>query len=224
MSEADQAADQAAGERGVRRGAADAAGDGLAGVPRLARDRGFGILLVVTGAVSWIASGILVLERLELYKDAGYVTSCDVNPWVSCGVVMKTWQAALFGFPNPLIGIVGFAVVVTVGASLLAGARFARWYWACFQAGVTAAFAFVVWLWSQALYEINALCLYCMVVWAMVIPLFVYTTARNILRGVLPAGPRLRAAAAEWPWVATTLLLILCAASVFLRFMNAFLG
>ncbi|WP_149955554.1 vitamin K epoxide reductase family protein [Zafaria cholistanensis] len=188
------------------------------------RDRAFAWLVVVTGVVSWLASAILVLERLALYRDAGHTTSCDINPWVSCGTVMKSWQASLFGFPNPLIGIVGFGIVVTVGMALLAGARFARWYWIGFQAGITLAFAFCVWLWSQALYQIGALCIYCMVVWAMVIPLFVYTTVRNLRAGVIPAGPRVRAFAAEWAWVAAALLLVLAAGSVFLRFMNAFLG
>jgi len=188
------------------------------------RDRSFAWLAVVAGVVSWLASATLVLERLALYRDPGHVTSCDINPWVSCGTVMKSWQAALFGFPNPLIGIVGFAIVITVGMALLAGARFARWYWIGFQAGITLAFVFCVWLWSQALYVIGALCIYCMVVWAMVIPLFVYTTARNLRAGVIPAGPRVRAFAAEWAWVATALLLVLTAGTVFLRFMNAFLG
>lgn len=192
--------------------------------PAMERDRVFGLFLVLTGAVSWLASAVLVLERLELYRDPGYITSCDINPWVSCGRVMESWQAALFGFPNPLIGIVGFAVVVTTGMGMLAGARFATWWWVGFQTGITLALVFVVWLWSQALYEINVLCIYCMVVWAMVVPLFVYTTARNILRGVIPAGPALRRAAAEWPWVVVVLLIVLCAASIFFRFMNAFLG
>jgi len=195
-----------------------------AGQDTAQRDRSFGWLVVVTGVVSWLASGTLVLERLALYRDPGHITSCDINPWVSCGTVMKSWQAALFGFPNPLIGIVGFGIVITVGMALLAGARFARWYWIGFQTGITLAFAFCVWLWSQALYEIGALCIYCMVVWAMVIPLFVYTTARNLRAGVIPAGPRVRAFAAEWAWVVTAVLLLLTAGTVFLRFMNAFLG
>ena len=141
-------------------------------VPRMARARPFGLFLVLTGAVAWVASGILVLERIALYKDPDYVTSCDFNPWVSCGTVMKSTQAALLGFPNPFLGIVGFGIVITIGMALLAGARFARWYWVGVQVGVTLAMVFIVWLWSQALYEINALCPYCMVVWAMMIPMF----------------------------------------------------
>ena len=192
--------------------------------PRMASARGFGLLLVLTGAVAWIASGILVLERIALYKNPDYVTSCDFNPWVSCGTVMKSTQAALLGFPNPFLGVVGFGIVITIGMALLAGARFARWYWIGVQIGVSLAMVFIIWLWSQALYEINALCLYCMIVWAMMIPMFLYTTARNIAHGVIPASAPVRRAVAEWTWVATTVLLVLTAASIVLRFPGAFFG
>lgn len=193
-------------------------------LPWWAKDRGFGVLAALTGTVAFIASGILVLERLALYKNPDYVTSCDFNPWVSCGTVMKSWQAALFGFPNPLLGIVGFAIVITTAMALLAGARFAKWYWLGFQLGITLALVFVIWLWSQALYDINALCLYCMVVWAMVIPLFVHTTARNVIHGVLPGGTGAAKFLAEWAWVITVILLLLTAASIVMRFPNAFFG
>ena len=37
-----------------------------------------------------------------------------------------------------------------VAVSLLAGARFARWYWLLMNAGILAGFAFCVWLWYSA--------------------------------------------------------------------------
>ncbi|WP_347037295.1 vitamin K epoxide reductase family protein [Glutamicibacter halophytocola] len=158
-------------------------------LPWWAKDRGFGLVLIATGFISWLAAGTLVLERIELYKNPDYVTSCDINPWISCGTVMRSEQAGIFGFPNPFFGIVCFAIVITIGVVLLAGAsKLQRWFWICFQIGVTAAMGLVIWFWSQALYEINALCPYCMVVWAMTIPLFVFTTARNVVTGVIPAG------------------------------------
>ena len=98
------------------------------GLPGFARRRPFALVMLVSGVIGWIASGILVLERLQLYRDPNHVTSCDINPWVSCGQVMSTWQSELFGFPNPLIGIVGFAVVITTAMALLSGARFGRWF------------------------------------------------------------------------------------------------
>lgn len=180
--------------------------------------------LLVTSVVGWIASGILVIERLRVYADANYITSCDISPWVSCGTVFQTWQASLFGFPNPLIGIVAFAVVITTAMALLARARFARWYWVGLQIGVTLGMVFVVWLWSQALFDIYVLCIYCIVVWTAMIPLFVFTTVRNLAAGVIPAPAGLVRFASEWAWAIVVLLWVATAASIFFRFMNSFIG
>ncbi len=187
-------------------------------------ERGFAWIMLVTGVVGWLASGVLVLERLRVFADANYITSCDINPWVSCGTVFKTWQAAIFGFPNPLIGIVAFAVIITSAMGMLAGARYARWYWLGMQAGVTLGMVFVVWLWSQALFDIYVLCIYCIVVWAAMIPLFVFTTVRNLAHGVIPAPAGLVKFLSEWAWVIVALLWVATAASIFFRFMNSFIG
>ena len=141
------------------------------------------------GLVGFVASAVLLIERIRLAEDSDYVPTCSINPVLSCGNVMESAQAALLGFPNPIIGVAAFPVVVTTGAALLAGGRLARWYWLGLQAGVTAAFAFICWLVFQSLYRIGALCPYCMVVWAVVIPLFWYVTARNVAAGALGAAP-----------------------------------
>ena len=193
-------------------------------LPRLTRDKPFGWLLVITGVIGWLASGTLVLEKLEVLKDPGYQTVCDINPWISCGQVMQTWQSSVFGFPNMFIGIVAFAVIITTGMALLSGATFARWYWAGLQTGVTLGFAFVVWLWSQALYSIHILCPFCMIVWAAMIPLFVWVTTRNITHGVirLPAGPA--RILAESGWIITALLYVAVIATIFFAFIQVFIG
>ncbi len=69
---------------------------------------------------------------------------------------------------------------------MLAGAALRRWYWLGLQLGVGAGLAFVGWLAFQSLYRINALCPYCMVVWAVTIPIAVYVTVHNVRTGVLP--------------------------------------
>ena len=193
-------------------------------LPTFTRHRPFALLLLVTGVIGWVASAILVLERLALYRDPNHVTSCDINPWVSCGQVMGTWQSELFGFPNPLIGIVAFAVVITTAMAALAGARFGRWYWVGLQVGVTLGTVFVVWLWSQALFAIYILCLYCMIVWAAMIPLFLLLTVRNLAHGVIPAPPRVVRFASEWAWTLVAITYVAVAASVFFRFFTAFTG
>ena len=119
---------------------------------------------------------------------------------------MRTDQAEVFGFPNPLLGLAAFPVLAATGAGLLAGARYRPWYWLGLQAGVTLGAVFVVWLIFQSLYRINALCLYCMVVWAVVIPTFwtvtVTVTATNAARGTFGD----RSATHVWPgrWATTS--------------------
>ena len=92
--------------------------------------------------------------------------------------------AAAFGFPNPIIGVAAFPVVVTTGIVLLGGARLRDWYWWGLQAGVAFGLAMVVWLAYQSIYRIGALCPYCLAVWAVVVPLFWYVTSANLARGL----------------------------------------
>lgn len=137
-------------------------------------------LLLVGGAVGLTASAVLTVEKVALLRDPAYVPSCSINPILSCGSVMTKPQAEAFGFPNPLLGIAGFAVVTTIGAALLAGASFRCWFWLGLQAGVTFGVVFVHWLIFQSLYRIQALCPYCMAVWAVTVPIFWYVTLRNL--------------------------------------------
>lgn len=137
-------------------------------------------LYAIAGAIGLLAAATLLIEKIELIEDPTYVPSCSINPILSCGSVMRTDQAEAFGFPNPILGIAGFAIIVTVGMALLAGAGFRRWFWWGAQAGVTFGVVFVHWLIFQTLYRIDALCLYCIAVWIVTIPLFWYTTLHNL--------------------------------------------
>ncbi|ANY09720.1 Vitamin K epoxide reductase [Pseudonocardia sp. HH130630-07] len=132
-------------------------------------------LLVVGGALGLLSAFVLTVERIAILQDPSYTPSCSINPVLSCGSVMTTEQAAFFGFPNPLLGIGAFAVVVTTGAAVLAGVRFPAWWWAGLTAGAALGVVFVHYLIVQSLYDIGALCPYCMVVWAVTIPIFWYS-------------------------------------------------
>ena len=164
-------------------------------LPLVTAERQLAWLLVAAGAVGLAAAFTLLVEKIALIEDPSYVPSCSINPILSCGSIMRTDQAEVFGFPNPIIGIFGFTVVVTIGSGVLAGATFQRWFWLGLQAGATFGVGFVHWLIFQSLYRIGALCPYCMVVWVVVIPLFWYTTLHNLSAGHLRPPRRIRAVA-----------------------------
>ena len=154
--------------------------------------RGLSLLLAIGGAIGFIAALVLILERIQLFRDPNYVPSCSFNPVLSCGSVMETWQAQAFGFSNPLIGVAAFPVVATVGIVLLTRATLPRWFWLGLQGGALFGVGFVTWLAYQSIYNIEALCPYCMVVWAVMIPIFVYLTTHNVQAGHLPAAVGVR--------------------------------
>lgn len=145
-------------------------------------------LLCLTGLIGFIFSFIITVEKIAVLNDANYVPPCSINPLISCGTVMKSPQSAIFGFPNPLLGIAGFAIVTTIGFALLAGANFRRWFWVCTQIGVFLAATFIYWLFYQSVFVIGALCPYCMVVWTVTIPLFLYTLVYNVKEKHLSFG------------------------------------
>lgn len=136
-------------------------------------------LLTVGGIIGFLSSFVLAVEKIEIIKNPSFEPSCNINPILSCGSVMVTPQAEAFGFPNPFLGIAGFAVISTIGIALLAGATFKRWFWITAQLGLLFAVVFVHWLIFQTLYRIGALCPYCMVVWSATIPIFWYTLLYN---------------------------------------------
>lgn len=179
----------------------------VTGSTRPASDRGVALLLLIGGLVGFTAAFVLTLEKIALLDDPGSALSCDLNPILSCGSIMKTEQAEAFGFPNPLIGVAVFPILAATGAALLAGARFARWYWLGLQLGVTLGMTFVGWLIFQSLYRIGALCPYCMVVWAVVLPVFWQVTVRNASEGVFGAriaGSRVTDWLREWSLLVVT--------------------
>lgn len=114
---------------------------------------------------------------------------------------MTSDQASAFGFPNPMLGLVAYGIVVCVGVSLLAGAAFPRWYWLTFTGGCLFGVGFVSWLQFESLYRINALCLWCCLAWVATILMFWYAVAFDVRHAFLPAPAGVRSFLAEFTWV-----------------------
>lgn len=150
-----------------------------------------GSALILLGVVGWVAAFALTLEKFVTLEDPEASLSCDLSVLVQCGANLRSEQGAVFGFPNPILGLAGFVAPIAVGLALLAGARFARWFWMLFTAGVAGALAFVIWLITQSVFVLGTLCPWCMVVWSATIPLFLVTLFGNL--AYAGHGPRLAA-------------------------------
>jgi len=173
---------------------------------------GYALLLVIAGALGAIASIALTLDYLNLLADPDYVPVCDINPIVGCGMFLGSAPASAFGFPNVIIGMVAFPIVVTIGVVLAASLRLPRWFWRGMVAGMAFGIGFVTWLQWQSFTVIGGLCPYCLVVWAVMIPLFVHTVARAVQNGALPGGAELSQFLIRYRWALTVLWYLLVVA------------
>jgi uncharacterized membrane protein len=149
-------------------------------------------ILIIGSLIGLIAAFIIMFEKLHLLADPSYEPSCSINPIISCGSVMSSKQGAVFGFPNPILGLIGFPIVTAVGMAMLAGATFKRWFWLGLQAGTIFGAVFIHYLFFQSVYRIQALCPYCIVVWSVTIPIFWYTTLYNLREGHIATPVRLK--------------------------------
>jgi uncharacterized membrane protein len=184
------------------------------------------LLLVIAGALGELASFVLSVDKVQLLQDKldgkEPVFACDFSVWVSCSSVMASWQSAAFGFPNAFIGVLGFAVVLTLGVVWLSGAPVRGWIWGGLQAGTVFGIAFVTWLQVQSIYKIGALCPYCMVVWAVMIPLFVGVTAQS-LRLAAP-GAAVTKLLSNWTVLIVALWYVAIGAAIWFEFGTRVLG
>lgn len=123
----------------------------------------FGVMLA-GGLAALAAAFVLTLEKFHLYENPDAVLSCSINIVLNCSTVMQTWQSHVFGFPNMIIGLMAYSVIVTVAVLGLAGIKFPRWFLIAANVGFLLGLIFSYWLFFQSVYAIEVLCPWCLIV------------------------------------------------------------
>lgn len=153
---------------------------------------GLSIFLIVASAIGLLAAFELTYEKIQVLLNPEHAASCDFTLLVQCGKNMSSPQGSVFGFPNSLLGLIGWPVVMATGVGTLAGARFARWWWIAFNVVAGGALGFVIWLITESVFVLGTLCPWCMVTWVAVIPLFWVSTLWNLKHGVWSSNQKVR--------------------------------
>lgn len=134
-----------------------------------------GWILTVGSVAGLLAAFTLTNDAIKILEDPAYVPSCNFSLLMSCKSVILSEQGHVFGFKNPIAGLMGFAILLAVGVAMASGHRFRRWYMVCVLAGLTFAVGWVQWFVFQTIFRIGVLCPWCMVVWTVTVPMFWYT-------------------------------------------------
>jgi uncharacterized membrane protein len=148
----------------------------------VSRERGTLVwaVMLVSSLASLVASFVLSVEALTLAENPNADLGCDISTVLSCGTVASSWQASVLGFPNAFLGLFAEPVVITIAVASLGGVVFPRWFMLAAQAVYTIGFAFAYWLFYEAMFDIGALCPWCLLVTVATTLVFFEMTHVNI--------------------------------------------
>lgn len=138
------------------------------------------ITMLVASLASLVASFALAMDALRLAENPHADLGCNINAVISCGTVASSWQSSVLGFPNAFLGLVTEPVVITIAVASLAGVRFPRWFMLSAQVVYSVGLLFAYWLFQQAMFEIGALCPWCLTITVATTLVFFEITYVNI--------------------------------------------
>jgi uncharacterized membrane protein len=149
--------------------------------------RSLAVVVTVAAVTGLIAATALTIDKLALLSNPGAVLTCNLSLLVSCSKGLVSWQGSLLGFPNSIVGMAAWAILLAVGIIMFTASELSRLVWMGLNVGLAGAFALVVFLIAQSIFVLGGLCPWCMVTWAVTIPVFFAVSAFNLRNW---AGPR----------------------------------
>lgn len=126
-------------------------------------------LVVGASAVGLVASFMQLMDKLVHLKNPTANLACNISSVFNCSNVLDAWQSSFFGFPNSIMCIIFFAVMLGIAIAGATGSiinknlRLVMHFFALFFLG------FGAWYLWQSIYVIGTVCIYCMFCYAAVI-------------------------------------------------------
>ena len=131
-----------------------------------------GVISLVAGVLGWLASLRLFLDYTSSLKDSSYIPSCDLSAVVGCAKNYGSAYGSLLGFSNTVLGFTLFAIPVFIGILLLARVQLPNWVLKGYSFGLLGGIALITFLQCASFLDLKTLCIYCLLIWTVTIPLF----------------------------------------------------
>lgn len=120
--------------------------------------------MLVGALLALFASFNLTLDKFMILQDPDTALNCSINIVLNCATVMESWQSSLLGFPNMIIGLMAYPIIITVAVLGLLGVKFPRSFVIAASIGYLLSALFSFWLFFESLYAIQVLCPWCLLV------------------------------------------------------------
>jgi len=131
-----------------------------------------GALSLIGGALGWWASLHLLMDYIDSLKDSSFVPSCNLSAVVNCAQNFSSGYGSIFGFSNTAIGLTLFTIPIVLGVLILSGMRFPQRIFLGYSFGLLGGIVLISYLQHASFFDLKTLCLYCLLIWSVTIPLF----------------------------------------------------
>ena len=148
-------------------------------------DRKMFVTVLITSLLSLFAAFVLSVEAVQLAANPNIKLGCSINVFINCATVANSKYAALFGFPNSFMGLIGETVFVVIAVACLMDAKFTKKFWFLVQAMAAGALVFALTLFYISSFLIQVICPWCMLVLASTIVMFFAISRYNIRKNNL---------------------------------------
>lgn len=119
-------------------------------------------LITAGGALGLAASFLETIEYQEILKNAHAQLACNLNSVFSCGNVLNAWQSKLFGFPNSMLCMVFFTLMLSSGLIGLTGGVLVPKLRLWLHGIATFFLGFALWFMWESTFRVHALCILCL--------------------------------------------------------------
>lgn len=168
----------------------------------------FPFVLLTFSLSGLLAAFSLTVEKINQLKNPGVSALCDFSLLVQCGANLNSWQGEVFGFPNPLLGIIGWSATIVISIVLALQTKLPRWFIRSIPVGLTGAFLFTVWLMYVSFFQLGTLCPWCMVTWLSTIVLVILSWIWSFRVEAWSSNPKVVSISEElWFWSPSLVLL-----------------
>lgn len=124
------------------------------------KQRTYYTVLSIGAGLGLLASFLETLEYQILLKNAHTALACNLNSVFSCSPVLQAWQSKVFGFPNSMMCMVFFTLLLGIGLNGLGGVV-SKWLRLFGQGFALFFLCFGSWFLEQSVFSIRALCILC---------------------------------------------------------------
>ena len=137
-------------------------------------NRGYPWILLLGSMIGLIASVWQAADRVQMLKHPEAPLSCNLNPVIDCTGVLGNRWASLFGFPNAFIGIAVFAMLFMAGVLLVSDGKPSKAFSRLLLGISVILILFALWFFGTSLYVIGKVCIFCLFIWSVSVPIFWY--------------------------------------------------